>query len=445
MATRNTKFPPGLVALAFALCAMIPGLARAQVSDIDPYYVVVEAEGATLRSGDLRNYYPIAEAKVGQVLRVDGEGRQWLRVSYPLQARALIRGDKAELDRSKGIVRLTSPGRPKAWNAEYEVNGSWKDIPTEIFTAGTEFKFIEAAEDRNGATHYVVEAPRSSRAFIETAHTRRASQGEIDRYLSSIGGERALVGDQAGRRQPGPDGAPRIAGAVPGQPADAEPGERDAGEADTAIAAETPQRTPVPEIEEPAPRPVAGLKQLEAAFQQVQKQKAVDAELDELLAEFRAAMEKVEPTTENEPLRIALQQRIDMLEIRKDLQRQMREVHAARSALDTNAQRVAEAAGEARASRQYTLIGRLETSAIYDGERLPLMYRIQSVGETAGRTLGYIRPAEDMSLHSMTGQLVGVIGRAAMDERLKLNIVTPVRVDVLSASEPQQAEVGGDG
>ena len=61
MATRNTKIPPGLVALALALCAMIPGLARAQVSDIDPYYVVVEAEGATLRSGDLRNYYPIAD------------------------------------------------------------------------------------------------------------------------------------------------------------------------------------------------------------------------------------------------------------------------------------------------------------------------------------------------------------------------------------------------
>src|SRR5690606_16034294 len=111
-------------------------------------------------------------------------------------------------------------------------------------------------------------------------------------------------------------------------------------------------------------------------------------------------------------------------------------VHAARSAMDAYSQRVATAATEARASRQYTLIGRLETSAIYDGQRLPLMYRVQSVGEGTSRTLGYIRPAPEMELSGKTGQLVGVIGRAAMDERLKLNIVTPVEVDTLSAAEP---------
>jgi hypothetical protein len=451
MDPRNTRIPAGLIAVALALATMIPGLARAQISDVDPYYVVVEAEGATLRSGDLRNYYPIGEAAVGQALRVDGVGRQWLRVSYPLQTRALIRGDKAEHDRRAGVVRLTSPGRPKAWNLEYGVNGSWKDIPTEMLPAGTEFTFIEVASDRNGATHYVVEAPRSSRAFIETAHARKASQGEADAYLRSIGGERALVGEVSPRPEAQPaERAERgtMAAEVSAQQAgageSAAPGESSAP--DASIAQQTPRGTPVPEpTPDPTDRPIAGLKELEAAFQNVQKQKAVDAELEPLLAEFRAALEKVDPTAENEPLRMAIEQRISMLEIRKDLQRQLREVHAARSAMDANAQRVAAAAGEAKASRQYTLIGRLETSAIYDGERLPLMFRIQSVGEATSRTLGYIRPAPDMDLAGKTGQLVGVIGRAAMDERLKLNIVTPVRVDTLSADEPEQAAVSGEG
>lgn len=452
MATRNTRFARGLSALTLALAALIPGLARAQVADVAPYYVVVEADGATLRSGDLRNYYPIAEARVGQVLRVDGEGRNWLRVSYPLQTRALVRGDRGEHDRSAGVVRLTSPGRPKAWNLEYGVNGSWKDIPTDILPAGTEMKFVEIASDRNGASHYIVEAPRSSRAFIETAHTRRASQAEADAYLRSIGGERALVGAQS----PRPASEPAVPTLLGNQIADAGAGETEAptdaastaptDPTDPTIAADTTRRTPVPQaLPDPTERPIAGLKELEVAFQNVQKQKAIDAELDQLLAEFRTALEKIDPTAENEPLRMAVDQRISMLEIRKDLQRQLREVHAARSAMDTHSQRVADAAGEAKASRQYTLIGRLETSAIYDGQRLPLMFRIQSVGDAAPRTLGYIRPAEDMNLHSRTGQLVGVIGRAAMDERLKLNIVTPVRVDTLSAEEPEQAAVGGEG
>jgi hypothetical protein len=439
MATPQTRIPAPLIAMALALAALIPGLARAQISDVSPYYVVVSAEGATLRSGDLRNYYPIAEAPVGLVIRVDGEGRNWLRVSYPPQTRALIRGDKGQLDRAAGLVRLNAPGRPKAWNVEYEVNGSWKDIPTEMFPAGAEFKFIETASDRNGATHYVVEAPRSSRAFIETAHTRRASQTEADAYLRSVGGERALVGDAPARPQE--EVIPALtqgAAGGPGQPgADAQNPE---------VAAAPEHRTPVPPpAPDPADRPIAELKQLEIAFQNVQKQKAVDAELEPLIGEFRAALEKIEPTAENEPLRLAVQQRIDMLQIRQDLQQQLREVYAARSAMDAYSQRVASAASEAQASRQYMLIGRLETSAIYDGERLPLMYRVQSVGEGTSRTLGYIRPAPEMELTGKTGQLVGVIGRAAMDERLKLNIVTPVRVDTLSAAEPQQASVEDDG
>lgn len=455
--TCRTRVPAGLIVLALAIVAMIPGLATAQVSDVEPYYVVVQAEGATLRSGDLRNYYPIAAADVGQILRVDGEGRNWYRVSYPIGVTALVRGDKAELDRQAGVVRLTAPGRPKAWNLEYGVNGSWKDIPTDMLDIGTEFPFVEVATDRNGAAHYVIQAPRVARGFIESAHVRRASQQEIDAYLKSIGGEAALVGAAAARPPAGPAQLPRGAQTPAGSPADAtqadltgiDPvtGEMTVPEIVISQDAAAVRGTPVPPpAPDPNDRPIAALKELDAAFQRVQSQKAIDAELEPLIAEFGAALEQVKPTTENEPLRLALEQRISILEIRQDLQRQLREVSTARSAMDDSTQRVAAAAKEAHATRQYTLVGRLETSAIYDGDRLPLMFRIQSIGEAAPRTLGYIRPNSETDLKGKVGQLVGVIGRAAMDERLKLNIVSPVRVDTLSASgEAEQAAVAGQG
>ncbi|MFG0285784.1 MAG: hypothetical protein ACF8R7_15320 [Phycisphaerales bacterium JB039] len=450
MVPRIQRVRPGLFALALGLLAIVPALARAQVSDVPAYYVVVQSEDATLRSGDLRNYYPIAPVKAGQVLRVDGAGSKWLRVAYPPGIKALVRGDRATVDRDAGVVRLTSPGRPKAWNLEYGVNGSWKDIPTDLLPEGTEFTFIEAATDRNGAAHYVIEAPRAARAFIEEQDVRRASQREAETYLASIGGESALIG--AAVAQPAgstPVTAPPAAGAQGGLDL-ADSAQTPTGPVRTPEATisqdTTPAGTPVPAIEEdPTARPIAGLAELDAAFERVRTQKALDAEIDQLISEFGAALEQVGPGAENESLRIALEQRISLLEIRKDLQRQLREVAAARGEIDAYSERVASAASEARASRQYSLVGRLETSAIYDGTRLPLMFRIQSIGEGAPRTLGYIRPAADMQLQSRVGQLVGVIGRTAMDERLKLNIVTPVRVDTLSAAEDARAGVDGEG
>ena len=49
-----------------------------------------------------------------------------------------------------------------------------------------------------------------------------------------------------------------------------------------------------------------------------------------------------------------------------------------------------------RKGRPYQLVGRLVVSNVYNGERLPKMYRIQSVSRVDGspRTLGYVTPAE---------------------------------------------------
>ena len=62
------------------------------------------------------------------------------------------------------------------------------------------------------------------------------------------------------------------------------------------------------------------------------------------------------------------------------------------------------------------------------------MYRIQSVGDRIPRTLAYLRPNKAFDLSAKVGRIVGIEGKTLLDQALKLNVVTPTRVDVLTPS-----------
>jgi len=79
------------------------------------------------------------------------------------------------------------------------------------------------------------------------------------------------------------------------------------------------------------------------------------------------------------------------------------------------------------------VVGRLTASVVYDGKRLPLLYRVQSIDEDSGRTLAYVVPAKGVDLSGSLGSIVGVAGVAHVDASSRLNIVTPQRVDKLRA------------
>jgi hypothetical protein len=82
----------------------------------------------------------------------------------------------------------------------------------------------------------------------------------------------------------------------------------------------------------------------------------------------------------------------------------------------------------------FDAVGRLNASLVYDGRRLPLLYRLQEPGE--GATVAYLVPTRDFSLAELTGQLVGVSGDLRYDEALRLNIISPRRVDILVETSP---------
>ena len=61
---------------------------------------------------------------------------------------------------------------------------------------------------------------------------------------------------------------------------------------------------------------------------------------------------------------------------------------------------------------------------------MPKLFRIQDV--STGRTIAYLRLDEEFHLAEMLGQLVGIVGKKTYDSGLRLNVIEPKRIDLLT-------------
>ncbi|MCH9058556.1 MAG: hypothetical protein IIB55_08005, partial [Planctomycetes bacterium] len=278
----------------------------------------------------------------------------------------------------------------------------------------------EAARQRA----YRVIAPRGATAYIEASVVRAATADEIALFKASIGAP-AGHGDllRPGVEIVGPNGpsdaqdeSQRTPGGEFVSGSDGQPGRSES--APGLLLPGTPDR-------------------LEAAFQAVKGQPALEAEYDEMIAEFRRAIEALGDRPDIQPLRAAYQQRLDYLLLRKEIQAARLASRRSLEDLDKQTESLADTLLEMDKNRRYVVIGRLTTSIVYDGQRLPLMYRIQSVGDRVPRTLGYLKPGTGFDLAAKVGRVVGVEGTTLLDQSLRLNVVTPTRVDVLT---PEQTD-----
>ena len=112
----------------------------------------------------------------------------------------------------------------------------------------------------------------------------------------------------------------------------------------------------------------------------------------------------------------------------KQLERQV-ELRAALTSLTTARERAADRPGApgARAHPAYLAVGRLASSGVYDGDRLPLLYRVTD--PDTDRTIAYVRPEEGVDLTLHLGQQVGVVGQTGFDSELQLAVINVHRVD----------------
>ena len=425
---------------------------------------VVTQDGTAMRAGDMPRFYRVAELNAGTVVEVIGESNGWAKVVYPKGIDAYVEADRVEKVNDK-TLRLTRESALLAPSELLGASGSWCALFESPLPVGTELELKEEIAGIGGkVSKYLVTTPRKpqvttqARGFVLSTSLRDATEAEAARYLASTGAPMPRPVDQPvdtpvtpipGNQAERPVTQPQVPAPNPTPQTSVDP-------VDTSLLSpiNTDPLPPVvrqPETAQPSDQTNAPLgtnaqptepatqqemialtiNQLNASFDQLRAmpRDKMDAGLEEMLAECRRSAAALS----NEPSLVAgINQRIAWLELRIKLRDQRLELERALADAD---KRQAELATRVKAwqdQRSYTLIGRLLPSTLYDGNRLPLMYRIEAIeGPGLQRTVGYIVPGATDDLKRHTGAVVGVIGSTRFDQALGVRIVTPSRVDFL--------------
>ncbi len=391
----------------------------------DSHAVIVTADKVSLRCGASDFHYKIGDAAKGAMLKADGEDGSWTRVTLPASIHAFVKAEQATLVGDS--VELKDASKLWAPNATAGLKASWKPLLADALGSGTKLKLVESVKDGDALIGYLVAAPDTARGYIPTKDIRKATPEESGVKPEAKPETKPEAKPEAKPETKPADGTVTIAEpqVVPGT-TPTEPSKLDQGATPGEVA--KPTEVLKPEVQpEGQNRRVGTYAQLDAAFKQVLKQTQGEPEYAPLLAEFdRAAAE-----TNNPRVKRQIEQRRKAVELQKRIAESKRAVEEAQRQADERSKQAAIKIAELEAQRVYTIIGLLTPSSVYDGVNLPLMYRVQSVGGSSPRTLGYIKPKTEMLLESKLGMAVGIIGEAAMDRDLMLNVITPVRVDVL--------------
>lgn len=502
----------GLLAIAGSATPMIGAIgasgalgsaARAQTTEVEPYYVVVKEANVNLRSGAGVVWYPVGKVEQGQVLRVDGHEFGWLRVGYPAGMAAIVKINEAEHDASSGVVTLIRESRLQANNPAGGVGDSWRQLLDAPLPADTVLQHVETITNSAGeVTGYRVVAPGGAKGYLSETLVRMATEDEVQRFLAAPGvasrpaapvqtpttpvrtEERAVAAptaenlardaaDLADAQTTTPDEnedlpvrddesdlrqAPVTRTTGDTEPASTEtvnrfpPPAADAPTQDATTGSPAPAltREPTPmqaggeaqneqrsdATPPPAPpAPPASYPDLNRAFEEVMRQPTEGAEYTPLINEFQRLLETLPDEPGSDALRNAANGRVAALRLRADLQEQMQKMNEALANADAGSQRVQESAQTLESNPVYRFVGRLGSSTVYNGQRLPLLYRVQAVD--SGRTIAYLTPAPELDLVAKLGSVIGVVVKSSReDESLGLPLVDAKRVDVIKAESP---------
>ncbi|MFZ4467582.1 MAG: hypothetical protein ACOYO7_11070, partial [Phycisphaerales bacterium] len=195
-----------------------------------------------------------------------------------------------------------------------------------------------------------------------------------------------------------------------------------------------------PELGAPAPAPKprfvsrrAALDDLERQFKTVRSQPDASAEFDALRAKYEELAEATESTGSVKGVANARAQQLRLL---TETQYEMQSLERRKSEQDQNKQGIAKLILDIQRRADYTAIGVLNASAVYDGERLPELYRLTD--PMTGATVAYVEPNADIPMGPMIGTLVGVKGGKEYDPALRISVIAPLAIDLLTTRQSPQ-------
>ncbi len=208
----------------------------------------------------------------------------------------------------------------------------------------------------------------------------------------------------------------------------------------------TPTKPAVPAVPTAAQMARAKFTELENTWQKLTKENCSVADLQELHTGFVAITQDTTAMAATRRNALTRSTQIaSILELRA-LKARMQDVEVKQV---DKTQELADLKAWVDARPRYDAVGVLNASLVYDGVRLPRLYRLQD--PTSGFTTAYLQEDPAHELSSMLGLMVGVKGPVHFDESLRRNLITAQRVAVIQAGKeveiasPVKAETRNSG
>lgn len=407
------------------------GLADAQSSGApDGRWHRVNSDNAFVRSDASATVaYPVGRVPRGTMVLVVEDRFGWAKVRPGGEAfdalHAFVVAEHATVS-DAGTVRIDVRTPLKAANfaAREDPTRSWKEVAR--LEPGTTLEFVETIE-ADGRGFHKVRMPESAEAWINLSFLKPATPDEIATVLAANttpSNAMPAAETSSGALELVPAPAIGSVSASRGTPADE--AAMDADRETVGIEVLVAENSTSPNS--------AGLDDLESAWSAFQAQPETDRELGDY-AELRDRYLVLASSADSSAAtRLRAKLRAEQLLLQTEIQSRLTELRRLQEQNLMDLQAIREIREVMESRGDFDAVGRLNASLVYDGRRLPLLYRLQEPGE--GATVAYLLPTRNFSLAELTGQLVGVSGDLRYDEALRLNIITPRRVDILVETAP---------
>jgi hypothetical protein len=283
--------------------------------------------------------------------------------------------------------------------------------------------------DTERGSVWSVRLPESGEGWINSNFLRRATADEVQGYDQDIAAPASAGGVQSAAAQSG--GAQIVTESVTDETLTIDGSrEIEVKTVETAEAAEAAvPAAPAKTAEQiAAERRRTLFAELEGKWLVMKGQSIESAELTALYAGYMTLA--AEPALER-TIKATAAARLEQIEVQQDVQERIAQLKETKARLSQECEQINGVASAIEARSEYTAVGVLNASIVYDGKTLPLLFRLQD--PASGQTVAYVTPGDGFQLSTMVGTLIGVKGDTAYDDALKLDTITPRTIDFLSA------------
>lgn len=444
----STVLLAALLAAGEAIPLSVPASASTAQAQAGPRWHRVVGENAFVRSDSSATVaYPVGRLAAGGLVEVVEERFGWARVRPDGEAfasmHAFIDAD-ATAAAEEGVVRVTARTPLRAANlaSREDPARSWKEVAR--LEPGDRLRLVETVVAEGRRIHKVALPPQAS-VWVNTAFLELASTEEVAARTRAKSAPAATAAAGTDGLSLLPSREAPAAAVVSGAGLADPLGSGDRAGDSAPIGADlldppAPAAAGVGEVivvgVEPRPQAAfpqsASLDDLELVWRRIAEGRAGSVgDLGELRDRYLVLASSASSSA---AMRSRAVLRAEQLRLQEEIQSRLSDLRRLQEQTLLEVATIRETRRRLEAKWDYVAIGRLNASAIYDGQRLPRLFRLQETSE--GPTVAYVLPSATADLATLTGLLVGVAGTTRYDESLRVNLITPARIDLLADTGP---------